>query len=230
MRIKYFLLICFVFEVCAGRAIASERVVPSEEEPKSPTSLENRDHSNFTIVGSYGLYSFMVGGKKGVQLAYIPNKKWTLQLDYFSGDFGLKKFNMNLFSVKERTILMQARRYFGGTFNVVFGVGEREYTVELGDRIMRYVPAESRYDGNLLSVKNYVVDFGVGNRWQWKNGITVGADWIAIEYPISQSRIHSGPLERIEHDKTRRDVKRAIGYMQYMPTVTVAKLNFGYTF
>lgn len=238
---KFLNVICLLmtlnsgFSAFAEEAEASSQgpgqpVVPSEQKIKSPTTLENRDHSNFTIMGSYGVYNWMVGGKKGVQLGYIPSAKWTLQVDYFKGEYGLKQYRLNLFGISERLILLQARRYFGGTFNVVFGFGEREYAIELGDRIMRYVPASSQYDEKLLSVKNYVVDFGVGNRWQWKNGITLGADWVAIEYPIGQSRISSGVIDAIEHEKTRRDVKRVIGVMRYMPTITVAKLNFGYTF
>lgn len=203
---------------------------PTEVEAPPDNSKTARAASRLSVLGSYGVYSFLVSGKKGVQAGFIASDLWTYQLDYFAGDLGLKKYGLNLVSFEEKLMTLHARRYFGNSFNVLFGLGERSYTLELGSRVLNYIEPSLRDHYGSFTVKNYIVDFGLGNRWQWKNGITLGADWFSLEYPISKSRVSPDPVSEVEDGKTRRNLGRLVNTLKYVPTFTFFKLNFGYTF
>lgn len=220
-------------------AVALASAAQAQEEVPEPVSSPapvihqqtlNRTDKTITVGGAYGIYSFLVPGKKGLQLTWLQNSRWTWEADYFSGDWGFNKYGINLVSLTEKLTTIKMRKYWASSFNLTAGIGEREMAFELGSTLLDRIPENKIPNKKLIEIKRYILTFGIGNRWHFPKGFTVGADWLEIAAPVGKARVQSEIVDAIENDSDRKNAKKAISYLQNLPTINVVKLSMGYSF
>jgi len=202
------------------------------ERPKTAleTQYSFRDSKSISLVANYGIYSFLVPGKKGAQLNWIKSATSSWELDYYSGSYGLEKFGLNLLSFSERVVLLKYRKYWKSTFNLGTGIGERRYSFEFGSRLLEKIPRDVISDENLVQLTRYVFDISLGNRWHFKKGLVVSIDWLDLALPFGPAREEAGILDHFKDESDRRDAKKVIDFLNNLPTVSVLKLGLGYAF
>lgn len=202
--------------------------VPAE--PEKPTQAQTRAKKTIVLAGEYGLYSFLVPGKKGGQITYLHDSRWNWEVDYFSGDFGLNKYGVNLVSVQERLTTLKMRKFWDSTFNLTLGVGERRFALELGSTLLDRIPENQIPNETVIEIYRYIWTVGIGNRWTFPKGFTVGADWLEVAIPFGPSRTKSGIVDAIQNEDDKDGAQKVVSYLQYLPTVNVVKIHMGYAF
>lgn len=199
-----------------------------EEFKKNMTSSrENRDDSTGSIMVGYQLITSWLPSKKSVGYTHIFNEKWSLEGEYSWSTISDPLFWIDLGSIREERFILQARRYVGNSFHFSFGAAYSEFNAKLGSDFLDDFGNELR---SSFEAQNVGLTGGIGNRWQWSNGITVGIDWIRINVPVMSTYIRDDVLDSISEDDEQEDVKDVIDTFNRIPTFVLFGLNVGYTF
>lgn len=198
------------------------------EAPTVPTQVARRADKTISLVVNYGLYSFIVPGKKGAQLTWMQSPSSSWELDYFSGDYGLKKYGINLVSFGERVIVGRYRKYWQSSFNLGMGLGERTYSFELGSRLTENIPGEIISREKLIELKRYVFDFSLGNRWHFNKGFVLSMDWFELSVPFGPGSKKAAIVDRVPNSEDRENTRKVLRYLNYMPTLTFLKVGVGF--
>jgi hypothetical protein len=193
-----------------------------------PTQVARRIAKSVSLVGNYGVYSFIIPGKKGAQLTWLKSASSSWELEYFSGDYGLNKYNINLISFGERVIVGRYRKYWSNSFNLGVGLGERRYSFELGSQLTENIPGEISGKETLIELKRYIFDFSLGNRWHFDKGFVLNIDWFEIGLPFGPESKKAAIVERISNSEDKKNTKKVLGYLNYLPTLTFLKLGIGF--
>lgn len=212
---------------------ASPEVAGSQEEiqeikTKMGTSTRDyREDSRGSIMVGYQLVSSWLPSKKTVGYTHIFNEKWSLEGEYSWSTISDPLFWVDLGEIREERFYLQARRYVGNSFNFSFGAVYSEFEAKLGSDFLDDLGQELR---SSFEAQNIGVTGGIGNRWQWGNGITVGVDWIRINVPVVTTNIRDDVLDAVSEDDEQDDVKNVIETFNRIPTFVLFGLNIGYTF
>lgn len=210
----------------------SESAAAAEESHEEADSRANRARS--TVVPSVtvldtGLWTPM---KYGASLGYLQDANKTYELDYLRGSLGLSFKGINLISFEETLVLARWRWYADmNSFNLSFAFGERRYTFDLGDDVFEDapgVPFNTAY--KVAEIRNWVVTSGIGNRWQFDQGFTLGVDWFELIVPIGQGQTHSRLYDAMEDSGAKRNLKRVFSVLRYGPTFNAFKVQLGWAF
>ena len=169
----------------------------------------------------------MLLSKSGFQVGWVVNEAWTIDPEYLSGSFGFDIAKISIGEISESLISLPLRYFPGNTFNWKFGGTYRKLTVVLGDTILqKIVNRPTALD--LLEYKFYSLNLGIGNRWQLNNGITLGADWLDINIPLSVKR-NEIITTFITDENDKKNVRRGIDLLTAVQ-FTALKFQIGYTF
>lgn len=198
--------------------------------PAVPPQVATRSDKTLSLTAVYTPWSFLVPGKRGAQVTYIHDERWTWEAEYFSGDFGLEKFGLNLLSLEERLTTVKVRKYWNSTFNLTAGLGERRFAFELGNRILDEIAEDQLPEQTLIEVHRYIFTTSLGNRWHFPGGFVVGADWLDLAVPFGPARTENGVVALLKDEDDRRSANRFISYLQKMPTISLVKVHLGYAF
>ena len=200
---------------------------PTKKEHKTRSSKQNRKDSLLSLL-YIPFNPGIIFPKSGFALSYFFNHTYVLEPQYLSGGFSLKLSSLDLGNVKETLLLLPLRWYPNtNSFNFKFGVGRRTYSVEFGDELL------SKYSNiphfTALKIENYIIHLGLGNRWQFDNGITLGADWIDLYIPVSSGKSDENISQYFDNDD-KANFNDAVTVLRYLPTISVVGLYLGYTF
>lgn len=100
--------------------------------------------------------------------------------------------------------------------------------ITLGDDLLSKISRE-KLQVELVKTSAIVWNLGIGNRWQFDNGITLGSDWLEISVPLkTKMKEHVSPLFKAEGD--RKTATRILKILRNFPSMTAFKLQIGYTF
>lgn len=198
------------------------------QSPSVPTQVGRRADKSVSLVGNYGIYSFIIPAKKGAQLTWLQSPSTSWELDYFSGDYGLNKYGINLISVGERVIIARYRKYWSSSFNLGLGLGERTFSFELGNQITDNIPGYYAETGKLIELSRYVFDFSLGSRWHFNKGFILSADWFEISIPFGPASKKAAIVDRISNSESRKNTNKVLDYLNYLPTLTFLKLGLGF--
>jgi hypothetical protein len=193
-----------------------------------PTQVARRADKTLSLVGNYGLYSFIVPGKKGAQLTWLKSPGSSWELDYFSGDYGLNKYGINLISFGERVIVGRYRKYWQSSFNLGLGFGERTFSFELGNQLTENIPGDIVRKEKLIELKRYVFDFSMGNRWHFNKGFILSMDWFELSMPFGPASKKTAIVDRITSTEGRKNTQKILDYLNYLPTLTFLKVGVGF--
>ena len=187
----------------------------------------NRENSNQTVMVGYEFLSSWLPFKLTAGYTYIFNKEWSLEAEFARGKFGAGFFGVDLASVAEYRYSLIARRYSGNSFNFIFGVYKDDFWAKLGSSYLDDMSDTSIDD---FGVKVLGLALGVGNRWQWENGFSLGIDWFRMNAPIFARKAEDAILDNIEDDSDRDMIKSGINKVSKVPTFVLLGLYVGYSF
>lgn len=130
--------------------------------------------------------------KYGVAGGYRPfNSSLEYVLQYLAGSEDLKasvgdtdSVTTTKADVSSWQFVGGARYYFGPSFNILGGLGYRsgEATLGMQHKIDTDIAIETA-----VKASGAVAALGIGNHWSWDNGVTFGADWLAVSIPLTKS-------------------------------------------
>lgn len=119
-----------------------------------------------------------------------------------------------------------ARYYFGNSFNAFSGLGYRS-------AIINYKIAGGTFslDGK-LNIQSVTIPLFLGNAWTWKNGLTIGCDWIGAFVPIGGSAKSTldGNLTSSESDELNQDIVDLGNKLAKTTTLTLLLTSIGLAF
>lgn len=200
--------------------------VVSEAEPvpvtKTYSSKENRADSFGTVMVGYQLITSWIPSKGAFSYTQNFNEKWSLEAEYSIASISDPLIGVDLGHITEWRANLQARRFTGNSFNFSFGPVYSHFDAKLGTDF------GASYNSK-FSAENLGVSGGFGNRWQWKNGLTIGIDWMRLNIPIFETQVDDDVLDDIS-DSDSDDIEDAIRTFNRVPTFVLLGLNIGYTF
>lgn len=191
---------------------------------------QRRRDATANILGHYSPLSMWVPSKVGVSLGYIKDEKWTYELEGLYGSLGYELLGINLAKFSEVRLNLMARYFSSGSFNLFFGLHYEKIDLTLGDNLLGSFSAADKVEYNLLEIENVGVVGGLGNRWLFKNGFTLGVDWIALNQPIYSLKSNARFLDSNASQSDKDAVDRGLSVLKYLPRVTFLKLGLGWTF
>jgi hypothetical protein len=193
-----------------------------------PKSIEDyREISRGSVMLGYQYFSTWIPGKWDASYTYIKNKKWSFEFEYASGSVGRSVFGLDIGRISEKKYSLVARRYLGNSFHFIFGGYKNEFRAKLGDSILDSMTNLSTDD---FRVKGTGLALGLGNRWQWEKGVTLGIDWFRMNIPLINKTVDNDVLENIQDNSDASEVKDIIVKLKNIPTFVILGIDVGYTF
>lgn len=202
-----------------------EAIVYEKEAHKKSRTEQFRADSHHTIMVGYQLLTTWLPGKKTVSYTYIFNQDWSLEGEYSWQTINADFIGVDLGEISERRYSLLGRRYFGNSFHMIMGAMYQDFRATASAKIINQGVDASRFGAQGIGAV-----IGLGNRWQLKNGITLGIDWMRVNVPLLTTKTDDKILKGINNDSDSDDVKKVIRTFNRFPTFVVFGLSVGYTF
>lgn len=193
-----------------------------KEDVKNSSLLRQTRHH--TLMGGLEAISSWLPFKLAGSYTYNFNKQWTLEAEFARGHFGTGLIGIDLASVNEYRYSLLARRYAGNSFHTIFGLYKDDFRARVGNTLLMDDSAV-----NDLKVHVLGVALGMGNRWQWQSGLTLGVDWIRMNFPLIDRYIDDDVLKNVDEDD-REDIEDGIDKVASVPTFVLFGIYLGYSF
>jgi hypothetical protein len=194
---------------------------------KALTSEENRAISTGSFLVGFEALSTWLAFKKTLSYTHIIDKTWSVEGEYAWGSIGFPVVGIDIGDVTEKRYTIQARRYTGNSFHFLFGAVLSDLRASLGSDILDSFGQEISTD---LGIQNLGVTGGIGNRWQFSNGVTFGIDWLRMNVPIFETKLNDRALKQAGQSGDRSDLRRVVRNFNHVPTYVLFGLSVGYTF
>ncbi len=191
------------------------------------STKENRSNSKNTLMLGNQIITTWIPSKYTGSYTYIFNDKWSLEGEYSWASFSTSFVGIELGEISEGRSTLQARYYVSNSFHFSFGGVYSRFSAKLGND---YLDTLGNKISTGFSAENLGVTAGLGNRWQWSNGITFGVDWIRINYPLVTTKIDDNSLNDVADSADRNDLKDSLKTFNRIPTFVLFGLNLGYSF
>lgn len=175
----------------------------------------------------YQFLSTWLPSKKTISYTHIFNEKWSLEGEYSWSTISFPVVGIDLGEIKEQRYTLQARRYLSNSFHFTFGAVLSDFKARLGSDFLDDMGNEIRSD---FEVENIGITAGMGNRWQWQNGVTVGIDWFRMNMPLFETELDDNVLKSIPGGEDQDEVKKVIRVLNRLPSFVLLGVNLGYTF
>lgn len=205
---------------------AASRIEEIKTAMDSSTRANRADSLGSVMVG-YQLITSWLPSKKTIGYTHIFNEKWSLEAEFTQSSVSDPVFWLDIGEVREERFYLQARRYAGNSFNFSFGGTFSNFRAKLGSDFLGDAGQELT---SSFGAENIGVTGGIGNRWQWSNGLTVGIDWIRINVPVVSTYVRDDVLDAVAEDDEQDDLEGVIETFNRIPTFVLFGLNIGYTF
>lgn len=113
-----------------------------------------------------------------------------------------------------------ARRYVGNSFHLIF---RAKFISDIVDERSDLFITDTKVEAAGAILKK-------GNRWHWKNGLSMGLDWARTNVPIFERKIEDGVLRNSENSGDWERVKKGTNLVSSIPSFTLFGIYLGYTF
>jgi hypothetical protein len=193
--------------------------------PEMTGSSLHRQNSLGSVMLGYQVLTSWVPFKWTASYTQIFNRSWSAELEYSRGNFGVGLFGFDAARIREHRYSLLGRRYFGNSFNILFGAFKNDFHASLGSGLLNNNEwiDDFRVQGMGLTI-------GIGNRWQWHNGFTMGVDWFRLNIPLIDKKVENDVLNNIEDNSDLRSVRDNINRVRNLPNFVLLGVNLGYTF
>ena len=163
----------------------------------------------------------------GLNLALHPSANWSFELDYQNATKTLKLFSIELAETQEKTYTLQARRFFGNSFNLKMGFGERQTRARLPLDILDVVTKD--YSLLVSEMQAKFIMIGFGNQWQFSKRYTFVVDWLTANIPYDAEIVQS-VADFVEDEGDKNKVRNAEDYLKYYPSGAIFRVEVGVMF
>ena len=194
---------------------------------KSKFSHEYRSETRSTFLLGYQLISSWIPFKWTVSYNYNLNANWTLEGEFSRGHWGYGLIGLDLASVSENRYSLILRRYWGNSFHGIMGAFRNEFIGKLGNN---YVEDLSNKSIDEFEISGNGLILGLGNRWQWGNGVTFGIDWFRINIPLLDNRVENDVIDNLSDNQKTKVIRNLIDKISDIPTFVLFGINLGYSF
>jgi len=209
---------------------AEQASAPGQTNKSKKTSRDNRAASTLSLFYEPVNLGIVLPTKSGWAATWIFNEDWALEGEYLSGSYGIGISGIDLVDVSERLVLGKVRWTFGNSLNSSVGFGSRSYRFTLGSDTLAKITDYNVAALPSLRVENEFFSFGIGNRWQWNNGLTLGVDWLEVILTAGRGTIDDRVTGYLKDENDRKNAHEALNYLRYGPTFNALKIQLGYTF
>lgn len=196
-----------------------------EDPEKKRRSADNRGESSHSLMLGYQMLTTWLPGKKAINYSYIHNERWTWDLEYAWASIDSPIIGVDLGEISEKRYSFMARRYVSNSFHFIFGAMYQDFHARASGKII-----SQGVDVATFGAESAGAVLGIGNRWQWKSGFTLGIDWLRINVPLFSTKVENEILDDIESNSDSNDVKKVIRAFNRIPTFVLFGLNLGYSF
>jgi len=191
------------------------------------TSRDIRKESDFAVNLSFAPLNLPFPMAWGMNASYIASEKWMFGIDYLNSGKALKFFSFEIGAVEEQNYTLQVRRFYGNSFNVKMGIGQRTSEVRLAKDLFDLV--ETDYSGTVSKLKTNYFRFGLGNQWQFKDKYTFVVDWISINIPFS-GEVETSASQFAKTDDDKKEIEDAENILKFYPSGALFHMEIGLIF
>jgi hypothetical protein len=202
-----------------------------EVKASAGASRSVRRGSAFHIALNYSLLDLVVPSKKGATLAYVEDADTSYELEYLQGDIKVPFVVKDLGAFTETRISLVRRSYFEtNSFNLVYGMSYIDSQLDIGSEDLSAWTGGAYPYLNLVEVRTLGFNVGLGNRWSFDSGFTIGADWFGWAQPIAVIKRDVPIKQYISNDKAKENLDDTVGLLAFLPRFYAAKLHIGWMF
>ncbi|MCX6119804.1 MAG: hypothetical protein NT027_19895 [Proteobacteria bacterium] len=237
-------------EVLPPKVGASVKISLADSEESAQGSAKSEPESGATqfddIVDPSSSRAIRATKKFGINFLYTPLSDFMLQYGVSTGmgltknlnlslrcQFGDKKLDDNSNGIQTNATLsglvfdFNGRYFFGNSFNLLFGVGMRQGSLE-------YYIADSngqKIEGDMI-FRSFVVPLAIGNHWIWGSGVTFGIDWIGAYFPFANgvTSNFSGTVSGSDAKRYENDLIQLGDETGKKTSLTLFLTSLGYSF
>lgn len=196
-------------------------------ENADPTSREVRAKSDFSINVSWAPVHVPFPSARGINVNYVASGNWIFGIDYMSSNQAIKVFSFDLGELNEQSLTLQARRFYGNSFNWKMGIGQRKTEVKLGQSLFDLV--NNSYSLTVSELRSNFFRFGIGNQWQFNKKYTLVVDWFTINIPFS-GEVKTSASQYANSPSSKQDIENAENILKYYPSGSIVQFEVGLIF
>lgn len=163
----------------------------------------------------------------GFNANFYPSADWSIGFDYLTSTWALKLFSIELGEIQEKTYTLQARRYFGNSFNLKMGIGQRETAARLPLDLFEF--ATKDYSLLVSEMQTKFVTVGLGNQWQFGRRYTFVMDWFSLNVPYSGEIVQS-VSDYVDDENDKKSIREKEDFLKFYPSGAIFKMEFGVMF
>ncbi len=126
----------------------------------------------------------------GIEVVYNASSNWQFGLTSLSGREDIsesapkeKDVSVTIAKLSGNAAFTYFRWFNGNSFGFLGGLGYRKATI---DYQVESNTTKDFIEGQ-ADISSVIGVLGIGNRWSWENGFTIGCDWAVAMVPISGS-------------------------------------------
>jgi hypothetical protein len=199
---------------------------PDEVPVPYVTDRSIRAASFGSVMLGYQLLSSWIPSKTTLAYTHRLNQNFLLEAEYGAGSVGVPAWIIDVAQIKERRYSLLARHFMRDSFHFIYGASFNRLDGTVGSRYLESAGAGAQ---DAFNVQGYGITLGMGNRWQWRNGFTLGIDWFRTHIPLINRKADSALLANVQSED-RSEVRDAISVLRNIPTFVLLGVNLGYSF
>lgn len=190
-----------------------------------------RAQTPYTILANYSSIDLLIPGKIGATFSLNSGSEFTHEVEYLRGKLEVPSFIADIGKYEDKRI-SYIRRSFAdrNTFNWFWGVSYFQSKITLGDDILSRLSGGNYSAVEVLDIQSLGFNIGLGNRWQVEKNITIGVDWFVWSQPLFNIKKSTPFIDQATNQNDIDDAKKAINFANYLPRLTILKLQVGASF
>lgn len=184
-----------------------------------------RKNSRHSFMLGYQFLTTWLTGKKTIGYTFIVSENWSWELEHAWQSLDSSIVGVDLGEISEKRTSLLGRRYVGDSFHFILGAMYQDFDARASGKVLN-----KGVDVASFGAEGTGAVLGIGNRWQWQNGMTVGIDWLRVNVPLLTNKVENKILDEVNDNSDSDDIKKVIRTFNHIPTFVVFGLNIGYTF
>jgi hypothetical protein len=193
----------------------------------NPTSREVREHANFSVNAVWAPLNFPFPLATGLNANYVASANWMLGVDYTRSNQAIKVFSYELGELNEQNLTLQARRFYGNSFNLKMGIGHRRTQAHLSQNFFDLT--QTGYAATASELRSNFFRFGFGNQWQFSKKYTLVVDWFTVNIPFN-AYVQTSASQFANSSSSKQDIENAENILKYYPSGSVTQFEVGLIF
>lgn len=193
-------------------------------------SRQFRQNSEYFVTLNYAPIDLILPSKWGVTAGLVSNADKTWEIEYLKSSVSVPFFVEDLGEMTDERISLIRRDYFGTeTFNVSYGLSYYRFKLHIGNQYLSSVTSTAP-DVDLIRIESLGFNLGLGNRWIFSNRWIVGVDWFAWSQPVFTTRMNNKYEDFVTNENDKDTANKAVKLINWIPRLTLLKLQVGYSF